>query len=129
LGMAALSPRSGLNTTFEEIARVVGRSEAAARQLASHARRRVRGGPEVREDWENSGDRRGHGPGGFEGNGSRTFGLSRRSNPGRWREDGGENRKFTFDAVWSEPGAKLMGAGVGEVCTNFVPVGACTRTW
>src|SRR5262245_5312492 len=35
---------------FEEIAPIVGRSEAAARQLASRARRRVRGGPEGRED-------------------------------------------------------------------------------
>src|SRR5262249_14354477 len=31
---------------FEEIAPIVGRSEAAARQLASRARRRVRGGQE-----------------------------------------------------------------------------------
>src|SRR5262245_58030097 len=35
---------------FEEIAPIVGRSEAAARQLASRARRRVRGGQEGRED-------------------------------------------------------------------------------
>jgi RNA polymerase sigma-70 factor, ECF subfamily len=35
---------------FEEIAAIVGRSEAAARQLASRARRRVRGGQEGRED-------------------------------------------------------------------------------
>src|SRR6516162_2680031 len=35
---------------FEEIAPIVGRSEAAARQLASRARRRVRGGREGRED-------------------------------------------------------------------------------
>ncbi len=35
---------------FEEIAPIVGRSEAAARQLASRARRRVRGGQENRED-------------------------------------------------------------------------------
>src|SRR5215510_7495568 len=35
---------------FEEIAPFVGRSEAAARQLASRARRRVRGGQEGRED-------------------------------------------------------------------------------
>jgi len=32
---------------FDEIARVVGRTEAAARQLASRARRRVRGSPTV----------------------------------------------------------------------------------
>jgi len=36
--------------SFEEIAPIVGRSEAAARQLASRARRRVRGGQEGRED-------------------------------------------------------------------------------
>jgi RNA polymerase sigma factor (sigma-70 family) len=35
---------------FEEIAPIVGRSETAARQLASRARRRVRGGQEGRED-------------------------------------------------------------------------------
>jgi RNA polymerase sigma-70 factor (ECF subfamily) len=35
---------------FEEIAPVLGRSEAAVRQLASRARRRVRGGQENRED-------------------------------------------------------------------------------
>jgi RNA polymerase sigma-70 factor (ECF subfamily) len=35
---------------FEEIAPIVGRSEAAARQLASRARRRVRGGQEGRPD-------------------------------------------------------------------------------
>jgi RNA polymerase sigma-70 factor (ECF subfamily) len=35
---------------FEEIAPIVGRSETAARQLASRARRRVRGGHEGRED-------------------------------------------------------------------------------
>ena len=35
---------------FEEIAPIVGRSEAATRQLASRARRRVRGGQEGRED-------------------------------------------------------------------------------
>src|SRR5262245_21407845 len=35
---------------FEEIGPIVGRSEAAARQLASRARRRVRGGQEGRED-------------------------------------------------------------------------------
>ena len=35
---------------FEEIAPIVGRSEDAARQLASRARRRVRGGGESRED-------------------------------------------------------------------------------
>jgi RNA polymerase sigma-70 factor (ECF subfamily) len=35
---------------FEEIAPIVGRSEAAARQLASRARRRVSGGQEGRED-------------------------------------------------------------------------------
>src|SRR5262245_18684728 len=35
---------------FEEIASIVGRSEAAARQLASRARRRVRGAQEGRED-------------------------------------------------------------------------------
>src|SRR5215813_1466031 len=35
---------------FEEIAPIVGRSEAAARQLASRARRRVRGGQEGQED-------------------------------------------------------------------------------
>src|SRR5262249_57439932 len=35
---------------FEEIAPIVGRSEAAARQLASRARRRVRDGREGRED-------------------------------------------------------------------------------
>jgi len=35
---------------FEEIAPIVGRSEAATRQLASRARRRVRGGREGRED-------------------------------------------------------------------------------
>src|SRR5262245_30933550 len=35
---------------FEEIAPIVGRSEVAARQLASRARRRVRGGQEGRED-------------------------------------------------------------------------------
>jgi RNA polymerase sigma factor (sigma-70 family) len=35
---------------FEEIAPIVGRSEIAARQLASRARRRVRGGEEGRED-------------------------------------------------------------------------------
>ena len=35
---------------FEEIAPIVGRSEMAARQLASRARRRVRGGQEGRED-------------------------------------------------------------------------------
>ena len=35
---------------FEEIAPIVGRSEAAARQLASRARRRVRGGHGGRED-------------------------------------------------------------------------------
>src|SRR5262249_17702140 len=35
---------------FEEIAPIVGRSEAAARQLASRARHRVRGGQEGRED-------------------------------------------------------------------------------
>src|SRR5262245_8365959 len=35
---------------FEEIAPIVGRSEAAARQLASRARRRVRGGQEGGED-------------------------------------------------------------------------------
>ena len=37
---------------FEEIAPIVGRSVAAARQLASRARRRVRGGQESREDGE-----------------------------------------------------------------------------
>jgi hypothetical protein len=36
--------------SFEEIAPIVGRSEAAARQLASRARRRVRGGQEGREN-------------------------------------------------------------------------------
>src|SRR5579871_3726890 len=36
--------------SFEEIAPIVGRSEAAARQLASRARRRVRGCQEGRED-------------------------------------------------------------------------------
>jgi RNA polymerase sigma-70 factor (ECF subfamily) len=36
--------------SFEEIASIVGRSESAARQLASRARRRVRGGQEGRED-------------------------------------------------------------------------------
>src|SRR5262249_58670967 len=35
---------------FEEIAPIVGRSDAAARQLASRARRRVRGGQEGRPD-------------------------------------------------------------------------------
>ena len=35
---------------FEEIAPIVGRSEPAVRQLASRARRRVRGGGESRED-------------------------------------------------------------------------------
>src|SRR5262249_48288610 len=35
---------------FEDIAPIVGRSEAAARQLASRARRRVRGGQEGREE-------------------------------------------------------------------------------
>lgn len=35
---------------FEEITPIVGRSEAAVRQLASRARRRVRGGQEGRED-------------------------------------------------------------------------------
>jgi RNA polymerase sigma-70 factor (ECF subfamily) len=35
---------------FEEIAPIVGRSELAARQLASRARRRVRGGQDGRED-------------------------------------------------------------------------------
>lgn len=35
---------------FEEIATIVGRSEPAVRQLASRARRRVRGGQEGRED-------------------------------------------------------------------------------
>jgi RNA polymerase sigma-70 factor (ECF subfamily) len=35
---------------FEEIGPIVGRSEIAARQLASRARRRVRGGQEGRED-------------------------------------------------------------------------------
>jgi hypothetical protein len=35
---------------FEEIAPIVGRSEPAVRQLASRARRRVRGGQESRED-------------------------------------------------------------------------------
>ncbi len=35
---------------FEEIAPIVGRSEPAVRQLASRARRRVRGGEENRED-------------------------------------------------------------------------------
>src|SRR5215469_2993853 len=35
---------------FEEIAPIVGRSETASRQLASRARRRVRGGQEGRED-------------------------------------------------------------------------------
>src|SRR5262249_53725744 len=34
---------------FEEIAEIVGRSPAAARQLASRARRRVQGGPSVHE--------------------------------------------------------------------------------
>jgi RNA polymerase sigma-70 factor (ECF subfamily) len=36
--------------TFEEISPIVGRSEPAVRQLASRARRRVRGGQEGRED-------------------------------------------------------------------------------
>jgi RNA polymerase sigma factor (sigma-70 family) len=36
--------------SFEEIAPVLGRSEVAVRQLASRARRRVRGGQESRED-------------------------------------------------------------------------------
>jgi RNA polymerase sigma-70 factor (ECF subfamily) len=36
--------------SFGEIAPVLGRSEVAVRQLASRARRRVRGGPESRED-------------------------------------------------------------------------------
>jgi len=38
------------NLPFEEIGPIVGRSEPAVRQLASRARRRVRGGPESRED-------------------------------------------------------------------------------
>jgi RNA polymerase sigma-70 factor (ECF subfamily) len=36
--------------SFDEIGPIVGRSEAAARQLASRARRRVRGGEQGRED-------------------------------------------------------------------------------
>jgi RNA polymerase sigma-70 factor (ECF subfamily) len=38
------------DVSFEEIAPIVGRSETAARQLASRARRRVRGAQEGRED-------------------------------------------------------------------------------
>src|SRR5579859_3587643 len=36
--------------SFDEIARIVGRSPAAARQLASRARRRVQGKPAVRDE-------------------------------------------------------------------------------